>query len=980
MVEARSETLGRRRLRRARRLVFAQDLFEVTVRTSLWFFGVVWVLSAALLPTSVRIADELVVALWTGSVALIILRTFRQRSEQRELRWLEARNPEFAGYLVNAHAFSGLLLEHVPGFSSTLIRRHLEETDTRLAKAQGFHGVARRRTLRAILAVLLVIDLFYIKALGTAVVEGRPLGRSPFLFATLQRPEVAPRVLDLDLLLSPPDYSGLPTRRLSNTDGNFSALRGTVATLRVHLTVAVEHLGIVLPDQFLDCTRTSEREYEIAVPVNTSGPYHFRTTDAEGGETVLDGIRKINVIPDLPPSASITFPAKDLELKRGDSLEIAYSLEDDFPLQRAWLVHGKVGQQDRAKHSLSLDDVSNGRSRIEGRTTLHLRELELEDGDRLEYAVEVEDRDALSGPKTSSSTVYTITVGTLDETIERHLAEQQRLRDMLVDQLGGALNALIEPSAVLGATMRSQLERLTAIEQVLLGLLSSQAEDEVFSEAVTEVFETMTDRLRLVRDRLSSRIEAGLWTVVRMGLPEDIGEYERDILAVEQVRIDAAGESVQDLIERIHAMRERLSTLVQRYRTERSKALLDEIERLIKQLVSSMRKVQERFAEVARHERLDELINREALERHTRGDDLEDLQRRLREGDVDGALEAADRYFAELSTMLDELSQPLDAEGQESSDRLIERLGRFAEELTVLSREQREVHDGTERLAQLDGQASSDRLAESIQEALLALGEAIEAFGAEPLAHRTLQTRHREMFWKLRRGQARMQEVVRRQELYQIPVLAEPLLVELREYGTWLSTEMANVAQASQAQHESERTQVRLAALLALFEKQTGSGHGLSEQRRVKEFEARQEQLAEDHQDLVTGFEQMVAEEPAVGAFLAPGPSSWSGDFDQAQRYFEEGRLEDALVPQRAILENIGSLLEKLDQAKKGAKEKLGRGQRRRTSIGKQVRIPEKTEDKRGEALRKELADAQREPVPARYEQLIRKYFERIVR
>lgn len=144
-----------------------------------------------------------------------------------------------------------------------------------------------------------------------------------------------PRVSQLRLSVTPPKYSGRPTRQIKPQTGDVAALVGS--TVDIALTgsqplrsAALELAGLSPIPLRLSPTQPSQASGQFQL--TASGSYTIRLTDQAGLTSANPPRYALTAEPDEPPGVVISRPARDLVLPINGTLDLAIEADDDIGL------------------------------------------------------------------------------------------------------------------------------------------------------------------------------------------------------------------------------------------------------------------------------------------------------------------------------------------------------------------------------------------------------------------------------------------------------------------------------------------------------------------------------------------------------------------------------------------------------------------------------------------------------------------------
>ena len=479
-----------------------------------------------------------------------------------------------------------------------------------------------------------------------------------------------PEVGRLKLVLIPPEYTHLPKE--VRVDGNIEALKGTVVNIEAQTTKRVKEGKLVL-DQGNELLLDLENDrLRGSLLVLNPGTYSIKMKDDLGFENPNPVQYQIRLMPDQYPEGEIIKPAQDLEISGNEIIQIVYTAKDDFGVTAVRLSYQMGGME----RFINLKNRNGGRFVGPETFKWDLGSLALTAGDRVTYHLEVWDNDSVSGPKKGDSRTFTLSVRDDKARAAKEGQEAQQIADALLDLLADQLEA--------------------------------SKDKESLAKGMEEILKKVDKNLEKMRDRVERfDLEALRRNLLSLKdrMPEEskervTQEMERLALLAEDIAKRARMNEVEALAREIRNRQRRLIDFMKEFKgpltPESLNAAMKELEKL-KELISS---VMEALSKMAT--RLpDEFMNSQELSGLDFQDlfkDLEEIAKKLMDGDLSGALEAAQRLLQALNEMMAALGKAGAMAGMSPFNRLQGEMSRQAGELEKILAEQKEILSETGRI------------------------------------------------------------------------------------------------------------------------------------------------------------------------------------------------------------------------------------------------------------------------------------------
>jgi len=281
----------------------------------------------------------------------------------------------------------------------------------------------------------------------------------PPISAPVTRPP-AFRLTGLTVIVAPPAYSGLPRRELVAGYEKLQVLKGSRLTVQATASAA-GHVSLVYDGQQLTQASLGQGEpAELNFKVAKGG--EWRVTATSSGQSAEAGPYRLIVSEDEPPHVEFLLPGHDLTLEQLSPVDLQVGAWDDFSVAHLSLQYRLAGAS--AWQSLSL---GGGAKLLQESRRWDLAPLRLPAGQVMEYRAVATDNDAVSGPKTTVTKVFTISY----QPASTGLPPTERMAEAAAQEQD-ALEKLQQYARELDETLTKMLQQLDAGELTV----QSQAE------------------------------------------------------------------------------------------------------------------------------------------------------------------------------------------------------------------------------------------------------------------------------------------------------------------------------------------------------------------------------------------------------------------------------------------------------------------------------------------------------------------------
>ncbi|HEY2574158.1 MAG TPA: Ig-like domain-containing protein, partial [Verrucomicrobiaceae bacterium] len=189
-----------------------------------------------------------------------------------------------------------------------------------------------------------------------------------------------PRATEFTKTIVPPAYSGLPGKTIAEEQGDMAALEGSTVKLQVKTNEPVNRAAAtIFPSTStlpvtIDASGSLRTEFIVD---GRSDSWQLALTAKETGFTNDEASPwRIETIPDLPPTAAITEPHEQIEVRSDDTIQIKGEASDDIGLAKIELSFAINGAD---WTSTTVTEKSGKEAKIA--TTLKLAPLPVKAGD-----------------------------------------------------------------------------------------------------------------------------------------------------------------------------------------------------------------------------------------------------------------------------------------------------------------------------------------------------------------------------------------------------------------------------------------------------------------------------------------------------------------------------------------------------------------------------------------------------------------------
>jgi hypothetical protein len=946
-------------------------------------------------------------AIWGARSGLLPI--LRLRSDDAVALRVETAFPDLGSRFISAVQLAREIpgLAERPRFSASLARALIDDARQRAASLDLSALAPRGRWAKACGAVLVVgSGIAIVGALAPERLE-RALtnlagGDSPAAGVAL--PEGGPSLIaDLTLRYHYPEYTGLAPRVVEGSSGEITAVKGTVVQIAARAMVPIR-LGELKVNEETVPLRLEGERLEGALTVLESGTYQFFITEEGGARRPAAPAMKIGVENDRAPRVRILAPGPEVVVGERGRVEVRFSADDDFGLRDLWVVFQVQGAGTR-EETRRLRQFEAASKMEEGAVSLSVFDLGLRPGERVGYRLRVHDNDIVSGPKKGDSGTQYLKIYSRRERHLELLEEERRVWDLLVHLLAEEI-VLGEEASGSGPGSLSRAEeqarraaaRSAEVEAHFDGLLARAREDNLFDERSRATLQGVRRRVRERRAREARWLSGSLGNADRRLhellslMRRHVQGSEADVLLLEKLFKQQKLEALRALAQELVDSQKRLKDLLETYRKTRDPELRAAIEREMARIEEKIRELRHKLAELFDVD--DEFVNLDVEKAKSLEERLSKMRQALARGDLEKAMGELERMAKELQNTLEKVDLGSKAfyesafyKTQKQMEKVLDEVHELEQAEREVARETREVEKAARGRAAKELDVARSEAARRIQRRLEEVHREAEAAG------RNLENRwNRELCEKAGARAADAARALQSGDAAEALDMARRGAQDLGQLHENISRERPwRLEPSTEAFHEA-REKVRRAsrgmreAVRDLEKLLPRASESLSdaERQRLGGLARRQRGIKERAGRLKRKLEEVGEQAPLFGDDAKKSLDEAHEQMGQAEAELGRSRPREALGREERAAEALGRLKDQLQQAMKPQGGERGQGEgegdRREAASREKVRIPGAEEHRSPKEFREDLLKAMKQGAPGPYRDLVRRYYEELVR
>ncbi|HHT9114984.1 MAG: hypothetical protein HY607_09015 [Planctomycetes bacterium] len=524
-----------------------------------------------------------------------------------------------------------------------------------------------------------------------------------------------PIIGDITISYRYPLYSGLQQKTVYNTSGDIKALKGSEVQMSAISERALASAAIIFNDSTkIPFVVENGKTMKGTLALLESGTYVFETTD-NMGRTFKDTIpHKIQVDSDQYPEISINAPGKDITVNEKDVVELKYTTNDDFGISEISLVF----EQGNERKTKIITSFSKKQLQYSGAYSWSLSELNLKPDDKIPYHIEVKDNDTISGPKVGSSKTYSLEIYSSRKKHQELVQLQEALLQELLHMLSDDLTKRIDDEKCasrdyLVMTQDGIQERAERIISLFTDILVGMQEDTLANYSVYYSLENLKNKFRDITEKKRTAIRQSIQNIADNNIPvsvlnelqkfqdEEVVEVENIILFLNELIQKQKLDEVLDTGKNLIQSQNNIENLLDKLRQGEDAKLNEQVLSELKRIEETIQQMMEKLMKMAQGEHMDEFLNADALKNIEQNDiakELNAMKDAFNKGDLNAALEAAQRLLTALQGMMNQMKSSGQKFADSSFSNMLNDANQLMDKISEVEKKQRELTENTDKL------------------------------------------------------------------------------------------------------------------------------------------------------------------------------------------------------------------------------------------------------------------------------------------
>tara|TARA_B100001989_G_scaffold253303_1_gene239750 strand:+ start:11384 stop:14425 length:3042 start_codon:yes stop_codon:yes gene_type:complete len=970
------------------------------------------------------------------SISYIIYRVFQTHRALRDeslSRELESWAPEIGGFLTALELGRAMpTLDKQPLYSPVLAQARIDQVQQKLTALRPATVVPIEELKQRAYALFAVAALFFL-SFGFYPQRTSEMLRSLLYapttdgFLKIDKDEGDLVVSDLKVVYQFPAYTQKPPRTIPNSDGSFSALKGTQIQLTGRAIMKIRRAEILLNDQQRIPLEVGPDKMSLKGSLNLLNPgfYRFQLVD-KNGRVRLGPPHSIQLIKDRYPRVKVTAPTKEVERQERDALRIRYQFSDDFGLSKVSIVFRNVTRGQKKPTVQKIQAFENPPKSGEGQMLWQLRSAPFDPGDRIAYQIEVLDNDTISGPKRTRSETRYLKIYSPLENHDKLLASQEKLLTQMVHILGDVLE---RPDVrVRARQLKVHLRKLNSRgDELLKGfgkLLPALRKDTLTKSYTLIALDNLRVRYKIrhmEREMLARRTAfpgaifpriTYISTLKREETPQE-DDVNAFVLLLNRQRLDL----LAHLSKKLQKAQNRLRDLLEEYRKTKSKetlkALMQEmkrVERLIRQIMKRMRQLNRSMP--------DEFLNMDAFRKKGSLRTIQKMRKSLKSGNIEDAVKDLAKFARQVERMASQLDKYSKEAGGRAVNSMQQALKQLIDNLHQLEQKQRRLAGRTQSLRKTIAKRMQKALKDKIKKLVARQKKRIEQIKkhihssdkhAKPFAQ---LYRYNITYDSLKTSLKELEKLLKEPDIHESLDVVRRFLRKTQRLGMSLNYQESNtrmmlkfrgglyrrarrkrlpkIIGARNELNKGQRIARKIERDLDKFFPSPKPYMNKNDRKLMQRYRNLQRRLRSEARKLQRNMQQMNKRLPVFRPGMQRNMKGALRQMRRATRRLGAKEPRSAYGHQQHAISKLSKLRKALrqslqrQQGKQGQKpgqkgNRSGSGQRMGNRRQNEVKIPKPGDHKAPKALRQDILDAMKEKVPKRYRERVRRYYEKLV-
>ncbi|OIO66105.1 MAG: hypothetical protein AUJ47_01750 [Candidatus Marinimicrobia bacterium CG1_02_48_14] len=757
-----------------------------------------------------------------------------------------------------------------------------------------------------------------------------------------------PVVQQLTVKIRPPAYTHLPGSVYSRDILEINAMRGSKISLEGLVSKPVKSAQLVFASGKKQDLIVTSQQVTGKFTLMENGVFWIQVMDDEGVSNLNPLKYPVYAMSDAPPLAKVLVPAQDVLLSDAFLLPLKLKLDDDFGFSKLTLNyqirHPDYLMPDTSRYSLRIALPQESEKTLEINYNWAMDDLSLSPEDGVDYWFTVWDNDAVSGPKSAQTRIWSARLPSVSEMFQQVNQTNEEVKtqteDVLdavkeikekVDELALEVTKNPKMSWEQQQEARQSMEQMQQTEQKLKDIsekldkmIQSAKEQNLFDK---ETLDKYSELQELFQDLLSPELKAAmekLQQAMQDQNPQQIQQamqdfqasmenfkqsVERTLEIFKRVQIE---QKLDELSQRLTDLAERQSELVQDLESKDAGKQMDSAvkeQKISDEFEAAKQTAQDLNNLLQDQQELDPQMGAEfqqAMEQSQTSENLQQSLQQMKNSQMQSAQQPAQRAQQSLQQLAQQAAAMQSQMQQQMMDEVVSAFRKIMMKTLNLSQMQESLEDQTRDVAQHSSQIGE--MADQQQ----ALKEGLKQIAADMsgLANQTFAVSPK-LGQTLGQSQTQMENAIERMES-RSPAQAAQAQAKAREALNMTAEQLASAMQNLMQGGQSSGFEQYMQQLQQMAGQQQGLNQqtmmGMGNMSMMQQLAERQMQLKKNLQNIQEGM----GDDPRM-----------MGDLGKIGQEMEEvAKAMRQSKPRRDLMEKQERILSRLLDAQRSANQR----------------------------------------------------------
>lgn len=466
-----------------------------------------------------------------------------------------------------------------------------------------------------------------------------------------------PVIKTLDLTITPPGYSG-QTAVTQKDNGNVTALPGSRMSFSISSTKTLKNAYLEFNDSTTFRLNVDGSNAAGTYTVRKDIDYRIILTSTDGNKNESPITYSVKTLADASPSIEMILPARDITLSEDNRAAFLLKIGDDYGFSRL-VLHYSVTNEGHSAASMQLDVPFAKNSKAEDVNYIwNLTNLNLSSKDVVSYYFEVLDNDNVNGPKSARTATYSIRIPSLDELLNS--------ADKTQDNAEKKLSNLLKEAAQLKETLKDIRQDLKQDKKDI-----SWQEKERMEKALDK-FSQLENNIKEVRKEISDMQndlrENNLLSKETLQKYMQLQELFREMTSEDMKK---AIEKMEQALQQMNRDKVEQSLDEFKFNEEQFQSSIERTMKLLQRI-----QIEQKTDEVVRRA---EMIEK-AIEQQKQSLQKNELNNPRQRNEMSGKQQEITRQMNDLSESMKDLDQKMDQIKDMPNDQMNKMMQQFAEQ------------------------------------------------------------------------------------------------------------------------------------------------------------------------------------------------------------------------------------------------------------------------------------------------------------